>query len=328
MVGSKYTGTYHSSLTIYYKGVENIIISERIITAESGINGIYLDSCKNVIIMNNRVYDVLDKFGIYLWKCENITIINNELDRCFTGVRASLSTGIKFLYNDMKNVYGTLNAGKRGQMIQLINCYGAGNIIGYNVCENMFGENGAEDVISIFESDGTEESPILVKGNWIRGGGPSKSGGGILLGDMGGSHQIAEDNILVNPGQYGIGIAGGHDMTLRNNIVYSEQTHNANVGIVGHNWYEAKKGPSYNNLIDGNQIHWINHEGNRNDWWITMENKGTNVHAELDKNILPEQILGVARKLQLDANIEKYKSDIENYRSTISAINEIIKKTL
>ena len=43
--------------------------------------------------------------------------------------------------------------------------------------------------------------------NSLRGAGPSNIGSGIMLGDGGGSYQVAHDNNLVDPGQVGIGVA-------------------------------------------------------------------------------------------------------------------------
>ena len=48
---------------------------------------------------------------------------------------------------------------------------------------------------------------------------------------MGGSGQVIEDNILVNPGQYGIGIAGGANMIVRRNKIFGEVLPWANVGL-------------------------------------------------------------------------------------------------
>jgi hypothetical protein len=62
------------------------------------------------------------------------------------------------------------------------------------------------------------------------------------LGDQNGSYQVAEDNILVNPGQYGLQIGGGHHNVLRNNKVYSDDQRDfTNVGVII--WrYGARKG--------------------------------------------------------------------------------------
>ena len=150
-------------------------------------------------------------------------------------------------------------------MAQFIQVTGAGNSVSYNVNENFPGQSDPEDLININQSSGTAQSPIVVKGNWIRGGGPSVSGGGINLGDLNGAYQVAEDNILVNPGQYGIAISGGHDMALKNNTVYAKRDNFTNVGLIAVNWYE---GQAYNITVSGNKINYTNKDGAQNSWWI------------------------------------------------------------
>ena len=57
------------------------------------------------------------------------------------------------------------------------------------------------------------------------------SGGGIMLGDDGGAYEVAERNVLVDPGQYGIGVASGNNMTVRDNRIYGRKQDFTNVGI-------------------------------------------------------------------------------------------------
>ncbi len=99
------------------------------------------------------------------------------------------------------------------------------------------GESHPEDLISIFKSKGTPESPILIRNNIFRGGGPSESGGGIMTGDNGGGNVIVENNILVDPGQYGIAASGGTHITIRNNKIFARPQKFTNVGIYA--WAQA-----------------------------------------------------------------------------------------
>ena len=82
-----------------------------------------------------------------------------------------------------------------------------------------------EDMINFFSTTGTEESPILVQGNYMRNGGPSGSGTAIILGDgrdgLGTGHIIVMGNVIVDPGHVGINIGSGHDFLVRNNIIYN-----------------------------------------------------------------------------------------------------------
>ena len=297
--GSRYTGNYTKSAPIKYIGKSNFVIEGLEISSASEIC-IALYNCENVTIRNCKLGPSPLKRGIYLWMCKNVTIIDNTFENVQSGMLASTSQEIKFEYNDLTNILGKLKGSDEfGVMAQFIQVSGAGSSISYNVCENFPGDSSPEDLININQSNGTAESPIVVRGNWIRGGGPSGSGGGINLGDIGGSYQIAEDNVLVNPGQYGIAISGGNNMTLRNNKVYGTRNYFTNVGMTMCNWY-GNLGASYNITAANNSINYTNKDGYVNNWWIAtnmepVSGKETNRYdSSINESILPDKIIGRA----------------------------------
>lgn len=300
--GSRYTGSYIKSSTIQHVGKSNFVIEGLEFTSNDR-DLIVLYSCENVVIKNNSFVASPAKRGIYLDNCKNITIIDNTFDNVHTGLVAHNSRGIKFEYNDVKNVGGPMKEeDKNNGFVALFDkINGEGNSISYNVSENIFGQSSPGDLINLNQSNGTAKSPIVVKGNWIRGGGPSPSGGGIILGDIGGSYQVAEDNIVVDGGQYGISIAGGHDIALRNNKIYGSKNYFTNVGLYACNWYEENLGKSYNITVAGNVVNYRNKEGNISNWWYAsnvepVSGKETNRYdPALSPSILPEQIIGRAR---------------------------------
>ena len=300
--GSRYTGSYIKSSTIQHVGKSNFVIEGLEFTSNDR-DLIVLYSCENVVIKNNSFAASPAKRGIYLDNCKNITIIDNTFDNVHTGLVAHNSRGIKFEYNDVKNVGGPMKEeDKNNGFVALFDkVNGEGNSISYNVSENIFGQSSPGDLINLNQSNGTAQSPIVVKGNWIRGGGPSPSGGGIILGDIGGSYQVAEDNIVVDGGQYGISIAGGHDIALRNNKIYGSKNYFTNVGLYACNWYEENLGKSYNITVAGNVVNYRNKEGNISNWWYAsnvepVSGKETNRYdPALSPSILPEQIIGRAR---------------------------------
>lgn len=300
--GSRYTGSYIKSSTIQHVGKSNFVIEGLEFTSNDR-DLIVLYSCENVVIKNNSFVASPAKRGIYLDNCKNITIIDNTFDNVHTGLVAHNSRGIKFEYNDVKNVGGPMKEeDKNNGFVALFDkVNGEGNSISYNVSENIFGQSSPGDLINLNQSNGTAQSPIVVKGNWIRGGGPSPSGGGIILGDIGGSYQVAEDNIVVDGGQYGISIAGGHDIALRNNKIYGSKNYFTNVGLYACNWYEENLGKSYNITVAGNVVNYRNKEGNISNWWYAsnvepVSGKETNRYdPALSPSILPEQIIGRAR---------------------------------
>ena len=306
--GSNYSGPYEKASPRNYTNQNNIVIEGLEFTNADTLlfNGrcITLWDCENVIVRNCKFKDVPLNAAVYAQGSTNITVTNCVFENVSKALLAgSCKGGIIFTENDVKNVVGNLYGGSVfSQAVQFNTCSGPGNSISYNVVENIPGESSPEDVISIFHSNGTPESPIIVKGNWIRGGGPSPSGGGILLGDWGGSYQIAEDNILVDPGQYGMGIAGGHDMTLRNNKIFARQQSFSNVGLSIVNWTIRQTGASYNIVVENNAVNWTNRDGNFNtayfhehmqdaypDW-----EKASIRDPSISKNILPDLILNRA----------------------------------
>ncbi|SFK80880.1 parallel beta-helix repeat (two copies) [Porphyromonadaceae bacterium KH3CP3RA] len=323
--GSRYTGSYKKSGVIQYTRQSNFVIEGLEFSgAEGDIIALY--ACENVIIRNNRFLSSY-KRGIYLTDCKNITIIDNTFDNVRTALTAHRSEGVKFDYNDVFNLGGLLALSDNtinGFAALFDKVTGSGNSISYNAIENIFGDSSPGDIINVNQSNGTAQSPIIVKGNWIRGGGPSPNGGGILLGDIGGSYQIAEDNILVDPGQYGIGIAGGHNMTVRNNKIYAKKQYFTNVALYAMNYYESEFGKSHTITMENNIVNYTNKNGiSGNSWWIgdnmnPVAGIETNKYDKtLTASILPTKIIGRAQSTSSDDdqesnNPEDSLPDIEN----------------
>lgn len=142
-------------------------------------------------------------------------------------------------------------------------CMGRNILIEKNSME-QYGQSGTkklEDFINIYNSYGHPDDYIRVRGNRARtdgtGNGISSTGSFIILGDHGGAYQIAEDNIGVNPGNVGIGSAGGHDIYKVNNIMYSEPID----GISNVAYYSYLEPPTLsiscqNHVSVGNRAYW------------------------------------------------------------------------
>lgn len=193
-------------------------------------------------------------------------------------------------FNQCLNVQGPF---PRGQLAQFDKCYGSNNCINFNLGQNVLGQSNPEDEISIFQSNGTSNSPIQIIGNEIRGGGPSGSGGGIMTGDGGGSYILVTNNILVDPGQYGIAIAGGDHIQVLSNKIYGKQQPFTNVGL--YVWNQTAL-PCGNHVMTGNQVRWYNSSGVENPGWNngncgTVDGLDANDwHANLDESLLPQQL--------------------------------------
>lgn len=280
-----------------HKSVKPIeLINARNITIRGdSINGdevpcITLTNCDNIRITHCYLGNST-RVGIYIYNCANIHVDSCFVTNVATGVYAVDSYAISVMHCEGKNMIGPF---PRGAFVQFNNVTGPRCRVCYNKFENVIGQCHAEDAINMYKSNGYPEDPILIAGNEIRGGGPSKTGGGIMLGDNGGSWQIARDNILVNPGQYGMAISGGHHLSIINNKIYSKAFVFSNVGL--YIWVQAHATCSMNE-IRGNYVNWKNADGDKNDTY----NKGdcepvagwenNFIQADLNEDILPKQLL-------------------------------------
>lgn len=314
--GASYTGSYTISAPIVWKGISNSTISGLEIKNPNGPS-IQLINCSNITIENCRLGPSKGQ-GVDIYNCTNITTKNCTIEDVSTGLRAGTSSGIKFIYNDVKNVKGPYPA---GQMVQFDDVTGGGNSISYNVDENILGQSLPEDQINIYKSSGTATDPLLVSGNWIRGGGPSSSGGGIVAGDMGGSYTLISDNILVNPGQYGIAIASGKYNTIKNNKIFSETLPFSNVGLFAWNQYPTECSSI---TIMNNELNFKRSTGEVKNTWNpgncgTITGWDTNFYnPNLDASILPAKIIGRVVGVTTEVKTEVLESqDIKIYPNPV-----------
>jgi Right handed beta helix region len=214
----------------------------------------------NVTIVNNEIgpcgSDPHYQIGVYVNQASDLQILNNRFQDVSSALYAVNDTRGKLLF---EGNYATRIRGPmpRGQLVQL-NQYSGPNItIRCNISDqaiggytNSDGKGGPEDHINIYKSSGTQDSSIYIVNNKIRGGG-SKSGGGILAVDNGGGSYVHIDqNLLVDPGQYGIGIASGSNIKVTNNVIYSSAHDWTNVGIYIWNQYPSTN--CANNEVSGN----------------------------------------------------------------------------
>ncbi len=300
--GSQYCGPYTPSEAVIRDGQSNFTISGLEINT-SRDNAIQLSNCSNVTIENCKITGAVLS-GIELKSCTNVTIRDCYITNVATAVVAYSSQRVSVTHIEAQNVRGPF---PRGQLVQFHQVSGGGNRINYNVSENILGESYPEDAINLYKSQGTAEDPIQIIGNWIRGGGPSKSGGGIMTGDLGGGYVVVRDNILVDPGQYGIAIAGGTNITMENNKVYARAQSFTNVGLYVWSIQAPQCG---NHTVRNNQINWSGSGGQPNHMWNgnncgSINGWNTNVTgANINASILPAQIL-----LSCDGTFEEAEAE-------------------
>lgn len=129
-------------------------------------------------------------------------------------------------------------------------CEGSNIKINNNSLEHttQYGDEELHDFINLYDSEGSSSDYIQVINNRARvnlingnASGVSEWGCAVLLGDEGGSNQEAKDNIGVNPGACGIGLASGSNMYVSNNKMYSAEVPGiSNVGYYSINFYSPK----------------------------------------------------------------------------------------
>lgn len=245
--------------TLVINGMSDVVISSKQFTNPQG-NCIEILNSKNITIEKNIIRNCGGE-GIAMENSTNVAILANQIEEVRTGVYAATSTAIRVENNTFKNVKGPM---PRGQFVQFNKVRGGGNRINSNRGVNVRGQSNPEDMISLFQSCGTALDPIQVNGNTLEGGGPSKSGSGIMTGDSGGCYIRVKDNVLINPGNVGIGIAGGTNIEVLHNTVYSEQTDVSNVGI--YVWNVASP-ECHSHTVRDNMVKWTNKDGKLNPAW-------------------------------------------------------------
>ena len=282
--------SYTSSPALSYTGKSNLTISG--LSIQGGTtNCITLINCSNIHVTQCSIGNATN-VGINMYNCSNVTIDYCYFTRLTTGVYATACTGgIAVDHNQFLNMQGPY---PRGQAVQFNQCSGAGNSISNNMIQNINGQSNTQEIISCYKTNGTAASPVQVNGNWIIGGGPSLTCGGLQLGDNGGSYISASNNVMVNPGAVGLSVSGGDHIVVTNNTVYSTATSISNSGasIWGQAGYAVT-----NCTFSGNKIKFMNKSGAENDQWIgpstpTPAGWSTNTWAaNIDASILPSSII-------------------------------------
>jgi hypothetical protein len=103
-----------------------------------------------------------------------------------------------------------------------------------------------------------------------------------MLGDGGGSHQLAQGNRLVNPGQVGIGVAAGSEIRVLDNLIYaSDELSWSNVGMYVWNQYESCGYVE----VSGNQVNWTAGNAFWNGGGCDLDEHGNNWDANVGPSI-------------------------------------------
>jgi hypothetical protein len=285
--------TYTSHATISFTGKSNFTISGLSITG--GTYCVYLNNCSNVTISNCRFANAT-KYEVYLTgNCKNITMTNCFVTGGVSGVHVENSSTIKINSNQFLNMKGPFPG---GNFVQFVNVSGGGCQINNNRCEDIPGVGKPEDGLSVYKSNGLPGDSIQVIGNWIRGGqyyNTSGGGAAIVLGDVGGSYQVARNNIVVNGGFVGMQVQGGSHIKMDHNTIYGAVTPYSNCGLCYGN-YSGQASTAVN--ISYNKVKYFKTNGQEMDMWVdtktasTPAGWSTNIgKAAISSAILPTTII-------------------------------------
>lgn len=259
---------------------------------------IKLINCTNIRILNCKLMNT-DKDtakGVDIRNSQDILVQNCYVSNVAIGVYANGSRRITVTQNDMLN----MKSSTTGDFVQFVNVNGGGSSITKNHCENISGSSTPQDGIDLQNCSGLAFAPIWVTYNYIRGGGPSKTGSGIKLGDGGGTGQVAENNILVNTGTYGIYIAGGAaGIKVLSNTIFSKQ--------IAHVSYAAIKAAAYTvtPTITGNRAKWRDSSNVERDTTHQVGKASpigwsvNTVNASIDSSVLAKQLLKPCNHISL-----------------------------
>jgi hypothetical protein len=199
--------------------------------------------------------------------CSRVTVEGCRIENVVSGVYAVDSQGVLVTGNFVRNVKGPF---PRGQMAQFDTVTGAGNAVRDNYAINDRGKSLPEDVINMYKSTGTADSPIVIENNYLTGdptdGSTDKSvsGSGIMLADFGGAHILCRKNVILSAGQVGLGVAGGTFIRVEDNLILGRKSNVSNTGL--YVWNQSKL-PSDHVTVVRNRVGWVNKDGEETSWW-------------------------------------------------------------
>jgi len=285
---------YKASSPISLSNQSNITISGDSINGGSSV-GIRLSNCNNVHITKCLIQNTTND-GIQLNNCTNVTIDSCFITNVRAGVNAMQCKTVKVNSNQFLNMNGPFPS---GNFVQLNNVSGGGIQVNYNKCEDIAGvAQHPQDGISIYQCDGLPGDSVQVIGNWIRGGqiqNDSGGGAGIVLGDVGGSYQVARNNIVINGGFVGMQVQGGSHIKMDHNTIYGISTPYSNCGLCYGNYSGASSSDIY---MGYNKVKFFQKSGAEMDaWWdpsTAFQPDGWNTNilkANIDASILPSVII-------------------------------------
>jgi len=261
----------------------------------SGSKNVSIENCAFVDLFEPGSSGVVPQIGVETYQVQGLFVEDCLFEFVSTGLYAADSEDVTFKKNAIFNILGPY---PRGQAVQFARVTGTRNLILENYILNESEISAPQDCINLFKSFGTKDYPIRVENNLILGDpikgnqNQSLSGSGIMVGDGGGAFQLIRQNRLDSPGQVGIGVAGGDQIVIVENVVRGDVTKYSNVGISVWSQYPAVSG---NVMVMSNIIGWKNKDSRLNNHWqgkakFGQEWEFSNVEWKDNQEAFPEDL--------------------------------------
>lgn len=296
--GGTYSGTYETAGT---STVITIATSAPVVIENATVRGggklIYSTQADSDVTIRNTRFEGVYPGGTNIWGWYGVEVhdfASIVVEHCHfeqkAGIKLQDAAGpdVTIRYNTAHNIDGRRTDGAGGysgwtfaQFVQLDTVTGCTAEIAWNQIENDPDDAASEDIISLYASSGLVGAWINVHDNYIRGNWPFPSlasgynGGGIMLGDHGGSYQQAHHNQVVAATNYGVANSGGEHMSIHDNRIVSSGRRpdntllpSANVGT--YCWNEWGGAWTDNSDYD-NVVGWMQYNGGtpiRNDLYL------------------------------------------------------------
>jgi hypothetical protein len=209
----------------------------------------------DVVIKNFYILDCKSRAIKIAGNSSNIKIYNNDIEKT-GGIVVYGGEGFFIEDNRIKKIIGTVWPTTLTSGIQLVLTHSTniGSVISGNRIYNNIGDNAKTDGINVYNSNFSELRPLIISDNELYGYGTNTSGGGIVVGDYGGSYIKVIRNYLDHAGSVNIRIAGGHHITIDSNLIIHEKATEGGRGIWAYTPTLATAGDCYAIYLYNNTI--------------------------------------------------------------------------
>ena len=253
------------------------IVSPRTQTGVSDSFARGTPSGRNIQYVNDLVLqgltfrNVTDRWALLVANCQNVTILDCDFDSCWSGIRIDSCSGTLRIERCR---FHAMTATSYASAIQVAFSTMEGRI---RDCETDGGA-GTEDQISFYNAYGIGASrPLVIEDCRLSNGVfLSQSNAGIDVGDgtngaLGSQYVRVHRNMVVTAGQVGIGVAGGRDIYVEDNLVYGDLSGQVppwgaqfDHGLIVANWTETTSpGPIH---VRRNRVYWRRASGAEADY--------------------------------------------------------------